>query len=84
MIKYSDFKKYMEDGYYDEIFNEIKSLVYAHNDSFGNDTVYFVSYAELDDIHVGGVTFKEQDDGLEIGFGNLFDIVYYETGMYEQ
>lgn len=57
----------MEDVYYDEIFNRIKGLVIAHKDSFESDTVYSVSYAELDNIHVSGVTFKEQDDGfLEI------------------
>lgn len=57
----------MEDVYYDEIFNRIKGLVFAHKDSFESDTVYSVSYAEPDNIHVSGVTFKEQDDGfLEI------------------
>ena len=64
MKKYNNFKEYMEDVYYDEIFNKIKGLVYAHKDSFESDTVYSVSYAELDDIHVSGVTFKEQDNGL--------------------
>lgn len=64
MKKYNNFKEYMEDVYYDEIFNKIKSLVYAHKDSFESDTVYSVSYAELYDIHVSGVTFKEQDNGL--------------------
>ncbi len=64
MKKYNDFKEYMEDVYYDEIFNKIKGLVYAHKDSFESDTVYSVSYAEPYDIHVSGVTFKEQDNGL--------------------
>ena len=64
MKKYNNFKEYMEDVYYDEIFNRIKGLVYAHKDSFESDTVYSVSYAEPYDIHVSGVTFKEQDDGL--------------------
>lgn len=54
----------MEDVYYDEIFNKIKGLVCAHKDSFESDTVYSVSYAEPYDIHVSGVTFKEQDNGL--------------------
>ena len=67
MKKYNNFKEYMEDVYYDEIFNRVKVLVIAHKDSFESDTVYSVSYAELDDIHVSGVTFKEQDGGfLEI------------------
>lgn len=67
MKKYNNFKEYMEDVYYDEIFNRIKGLVIAHKDSFESDTVYSVSYAELDNIHVSGVTFKVQDDGfLEI------------------
>lgn len=64
MKKYNNFKEYMEDVYYDEIFNRIKGLVFAHKDSFESDTVYSVSYVELYDIHVSGVTFKEQNDGL--------------------
>ena len=64
MKKYNNFKEYMEDVYYDEIFNKIKGLVYAHKDSFESDTIYSVSYAEPYDIHVSGVTFKEQDNGL--------------------
>ena len=64
MKKYNNFKEYMEDVYYDEIFIKIKGLVYAHKDSCESDTVYSVSYAEPYDIHVSGVTFKEQDNGL--------------------
>ncbi len=70
MKKYNNFKEYMEymeDMYYDEIFNKIKGLVYAQKDSFENDTVYSVSYVEPYDIHVSGITFKEQENGfLEI------------------
>lgn len=64
MKKYNNFKEYMEDVYYDEIFNRVKGLVYARKDSFESDTVYSVSYAEPYVIHVSGVTFKEPDDGL--------------------
>ena len=64
MKKYNNFKEYMEDVYYGEIFNRVKGLVYAHKDSFESDTAYSVSYVEPDDIHVSGVTFKEQNDGL--------------------
>lgn len=64
MKKYNNFKEYMKDVYYNEIFNRVKDLVIAHKDSFESDTVYSVSYAEPDDINVSGVTFKEQDDGL--------------------
>lgn len=59
MKKYNNFKEYMEDVYYDEIFNRVRGLVIAHKDSFESDTVYSVSYAETDDIHVSGATFKE-------------------------
>ena len=64
MKKYNNFKEYMEDVYYDEIFNRIKGLVYTHKDSFESDSVYYVSYVQLEDIHVSGVTFKEKDEGL--------------------
>lgn len=83
MKKYNNFKEYMEDVYYDEIFNKIKGLVYVHKDSFESDTVYSVSYAELDDIHVSGVTFKEQDDGLlEIRVSVDTDISVKGKGRY--
>jgi len=64
MKKYNNLKEYMEDVYYGEIFNRVKVPVYAHKDSFESDTAYSVSYVEPDDIHVSGVTFKEQNDGL--------------------
>lgn len=64
MKKYNNFKEYMEDVYYDEIFNRVRGLVIAHKDSFESDTVYSVSYVEPYDIHVSGVTFKEQNEGL--------------------
>lgn len=83
MKKYNNFKEYMEDVYYDEIFNKIKGLVYVHKDSFESDTVYSVSYAELDDIHVSGVTFKERDDGLlEIRVSVDTDISVKGNGRY--
>lgn len=83
MKKYNNFKEYMEDVYYDEIFNKIKGLVYVHKDSFESDIVYSVSYAELDDIHVSGVTFKERDDGLlEIRVSVDTDISVKGNGRY--
>ena len=83
MKKYNDFKEYMEDVYYDEIFNKNKGLVYAHKDSFESDTVYSVSYAEPYDIHVSGVTFKEQDNGLmlEQPTAPLYMNAYIGTGI---
>ena len=81
--KYINFKEYLEDVYYDEIFNRIKGLVYTHKDSFESDTVYSVSYVELEDIHVSGVTFKEQDEGLlEIRVSIDTDISVKGKGRY--
>lgn len=64
MKKYKNFKEYMGDMYYNEIFSKIKSLVLAHKNSFENGSVYSVSYVELEDIHVVGVTFKELENEL--------------------
>ena len=40
MKKYNNFREYMEDVYYDEIFNKIKDLVLEEKDSFESDTIY--------------------------------------------
>lgn len=67
MAKYKDFKEYMEENFYDEIFNRVKSFSAGRRDSFESDEIYNVKWVELDAIHVSGVTFKELEDGfLEI------------------
>lgn len=67
MAKYKDFKEYMEENFYDEIFNRVKSFSAGRRDSFESDEIYNVKWVELDEIHVSGVTFKELEDGfLEI------------------
>ena len=67
MGKYADFKEYMEDVYYDDIFNKVKGYVASKKDSFESDEIYKVKWVEVDDIHVSGVTFKEMEGGfLEI------------------
>lgn len=67
MGKYKDFKEYMEDVYYDDIFNKVKGYVTSKRDSFESDEIYQVKWVELDDIYVSGVTFKDiGNDVLEI------------------
>lgn len=67
MKKYNNFREYMEDVYYDEIFNKIKDLVYEEKDSFESYTIYSVLEVELCDIHISGVTFKDLgNDNIEI------------------
>ena len=67
LAKYKDFKEYMEENFYDEIFNRVKSFSAGRRDSFESDEIYNVKWVELDEIHVSGVTFKELEDGfLEI------------------
>lgn len=62
MGKYADFKEYMEDVYYDDIFNKVKGYVAGKKDSFESDEIYQVKWVELNDIHVSGVTFKDIGD----------------------
>ena len=64
MKKYKDFKEYVEDVYYDEIFYKLKGLVWSQKDSFENENFTYVSKVDLYDIRVCGVTFKELDTGL--------------------
>lgn len=67
MAKYKDFKEYMEDNFYEEMFNRVKSFSAGRRDSFESDEIYNVKWIELDEIHVSGVTFKELEDAfLEI------------------
>ena len=40
MGKYADFKEYMEDVYYDDIFNKVKGYVASKKDSFESDEIY--------------------------------------------
>ena len=62
MGKYKDFKEYMEDVYYDDIFDRVKGYVTGKKDSFESDEIYQVKWVELEDIHVSGVTFKDKGD----------------------
>lgn len=64
MKKYKDFKEYVEDVHYDEIFYKLKGLVRSRKNSFENENFTYISEVDLYDIHICGVTFKELDTGL--------------------
>ena len=67
MGKYRDFKQYMQENYYNEIFEAVKGCVCHKKDTFEDDEITYVKWVELTDFHVEGVTFKEiSDDELEI------------------
>ena len=75
MKKYKDFKSYMMDVYYDEIFKAIKPLVIRNKDDFSGNHFIRVTWAELADISVDGVTFKDLSNGwLEIRTSVYADI----------
>ena len=58
------FAAYLEDEYYDMMFNRLKTHVYQNKGRLNLHTglVLDPSYVALDDIHVMGVTFKETED----------------------
>ena len=58
------FAAYLEDEYYDMMFNRLKTHVYQNKGRLNLHTglVPDPSYVALDDIHVMGVTFKETED----------------------
>ena len=58
------FAVYLEDEYYDMMFNRLKTHVYQNKGRLNLHTglVPDPSYVALDDIHVMGVTFKETED----------------------
>lgn len=67
MKKYKNFKQYMEDNFYDVIFNRLKGYVAENKDRFESDEIYDISFARLEDFKVSGVTFDEgQNNYLDI------------------
>lgn len=75
MKKYRDFKEYMGDKFLDEIMKAIKPLVIRDKDNLGGHQFQKVSWAELSDISVDGVTFKDLGNNwLEIRASVYADI----------
>ena len=67
MKKYKDFKEYMGDNYLDEIMRAIKPLVIRNKDSFAGQRFNNVTWADLSDVSIDGVTFNDLGNGwLEI------------------
>lgn len=62
--KYTSFSSYLEDVYYNQIFDRIKFYIINNKDRMNLSTysVPYPSYAELSDFHVMGVTFRELDN----------------------
>lgn len=63
-MKYENFKEYMEDNFYNEIFDGVKAIAEEQQDSFETSDVFDVKNVVIDEIHVSGVTFKELDKGF--------------------
>lgn len=63
-LKGKTFSAYLENEYYDMMFNRLKTHVYRNRYILNLHTslVPDPSYVELDDLHVMGVTFKETED----------------------
>ena len=67
MKKYANFKDFMTDNYYNEIWEALNPHVIRQKSSFESDQIYDINYVELSDLKVSGVTFKDLDnDWLEI------------------
>lgn len=67
MKKYANFKDFMCDNYYNEIWDALSPYVIRQKSSFESDQIYDINYAELSDLKVSGVTFKDLgNDRLEI------------------
>lgn len=62
--KVKSFAAYLEDQYYDQMFNRLKSHIFQNRGRLNLHTslVHDPSYIELDDLHVMGVSFKETED----------------------
>ncbi len=67
MKKYTNFKDFMYDNYYNEIWAALNPHIIRQKSSFESDQIYDINYAELSDLKVSGVTFKDLgEDKLEI------------------
>ncbi len=67
MKRYANFKEYIYENYYNEIWEALNPYIIRHKTSFESDQIYDINYAELSDFKVSGVTFKDLgDDKLEI------------------
>ena len=66
MQKYKSFEKYLESKYYNEMFKAIKNYMWSHKNSLGlySYVVLDMSYIELDDIHVRGVSFHKGEGNV--------------------
>lgn len=66
MSKYSSFEKYLESEYYNEMHKAIKNYMWSHKNSLGaySYVVLDMSYIDLDDIHVMGVSFHKGDGNI--------------------
>ena len=67
MAKYKNFMEYMEDNFYNDIFDRLNGYIMANKNSFESDEMYDIRWANLDSFKVSGVTFDEGEDNyLEI------------------
>ena len=67
MRKYNDFKEYMEDNYLDLMLRKLEPYIISRKNDLVNDDFYDVSWVEICDGSVCGVTFKDLGDNwLEI------------------
>ena len=67
MKHYNNFKEYIYDNYYNEIWEVLSPFVIKNKKSFESDELYDINYVELSDFKVSGVTFKDLGEGwLEI------------------
>lgn len=60
---YNNFKEFLQSEYYNEIFEKVQHFAILQKDfiDFSTYDVPYVSYINLDDIHVVGVTYKSSD-----------------------
>lgn len=67
MKKYKDFKEYVEENYLTLIMENLEPYIIRHKDDLEDDEFYDVSWVEVTDASVCGVTFKDiGDNWLEI------------------
>lgn len=67
MIRYKDFKEYMEENYLDMIMKSLEPYIISHKDDLEEDDFYNISWVEVVGGSVCGVTFKDiGDNWLEI------------------
>ena len=84
--QYDSFEMYLEDNYYNDIFNKIKRFINSNNykSKLSSNVVPEANYIELNNFHIKGVNFHDtQEEKITFKVTVEADIVIRGYGRYD-